>query len=138
MAWKPVNPAAPLGPPPCFVPSTNSWRAGGSSRIRWLRFVAGLPGGTEVVFDYSDPPSAMSPARRALHEERVRRVASVGEPWLSYFSPGELATALRGMGFDEIEDLGPAEIAHRYFGVPADKVGGAGGHVIRAARRLPA
>jgi O-methyltransferase involved in polyketide biosynthesis len=85
-----------------------------------------------VVFDYSDPPAAMTPERRAAHLERASRVAALGEPWISYFSPKTLAADLRGLGFRAIEDLGPREIAIRYFGAPKIIPRGPGGHVIRA------
>lgn len=106
-----------------------------------LGYLAGLPAGTAVVFDYADPPAALAPQRRAARERRAERVSAVGEPWLSYFRPGELAARLRAMGLDEIEDLDPAAIARRYLGVPAEtasaRFGGTGGHVIRAAACPP-
>jgi hypothetical protein len=44
---------------------------------------------------------------------------------------GEMARLLLEAGFDEIEDLGGAEIAARYLGLPeTGRVGG--GHVVRA------
>ena len=97
-----------------------------------LGFIAGLPGGAEVVFDYAEPPSALTPAQAAAHAVRAERVAALGEPWLSYFTPGELHAELRGLGLGEIENLGPRGIAARYFGVAPDRVPPAGGHVIRA------
>ena len=45
----------------------------------------------------------------------IAKAAALGEPWLSFFVPGELATALSEIGFGTIEDLSPAEIAGRYF-----------------------
>jgi methyltransferase (TIGR00027 family) len=99
-----------------------------------LRYVASFPAGTHVVFDYADPPADLTPDRRALHEERAARVAAIGEPWRTYFRPAELAQTLRGMGLTDIEDLGPGTVATRYFGIPADRMGDAGGHVIRAGR----
>ncbi|MEU4239551.1 class I SAM-dependent methyltransferase [Actinoplanes sp. NPDC026619] len=98
-----------------------------------LRFVAGVPG-SEVVFDYAQSPSVMSPERRAQLEARADRVARIGEPWLTYFEPAEIAAELTGLGFTEIEDLGPAQLAAHFFGrhdVPADTPGG---HLLRAAR----
>jgi methyltransferase (TIGR00027 family) len=99
-----------------------------------LRYVAGRPAGTAVVFDYADPPAALPPDRRAAHEVRAQRVAAAGEPWRCYFVPAELAAALRGLGLTDIEDLGPGAVAQRFFGLPPDRFGAAGGHVIRAAR----
>jgi len=86
----------------------------------------------EVVFDYAMPPSSMSPGRRAALEARASRVASIGEPWRTYFLPDELAAELHELGFGELTDLGPAELAARWFGRPDVPKGTPGGHVIHA------
>jgi O-methyltransferase involved in polyketide biosynthesis len=99
-----------------------------------LRFVGGLRAGGEVVFDYSDPPSAMTAEQAAAHGVRAERVAARGEPWLTYFTPDELHAELRDLGLTEIEDLGPPAVAARFFGVAPDRVPAVGGHVIRARR----
>jgi methyltransferase (TIGR00027 family) len=101
-----------------------------------LRFVAGLGGGGEVVFDYSDPPSAMTAERAAAHAVRAERVAARGEPWLTYFTAPELDAELRALGLTEIEDLDPPAIAARFFGAAGERVPAAGGHVIRALTSL--
>jgi methyltransferase (TIGR00027 family) len=99
-----------------------------------LALVAKTPR-AEVVFDYAMPPSVMSPERRAALEARAARVASIGEPWRTYFMPDELAIDLQAKGFDELEDLGPAELAARWFGRPDVPEETPGGHVIHARRR---
>lgn len=94
-----------------------------------LAFVAAVDG-NEVVFDYAQSPERMSPERRAALEARASRVASIGEPWLTYFEPAEIAGILSS--FREIEDLGPAQLASRFFGrhdLPPDTPGG---HLLRA------
>ena len=96
-----------------------------------LRVVASLPG-NEVVFDYAQSPSRMAPERREQLEARAARVAKLGEPWLTYFEPDEIAAQLAGLGFTEIEDLGPAQLAAAYFGRPDVPPGTPGGHVLRA------
>lgn len=96
-----------------------------------LRFIAGLPGGGEVVFDYSTP---MRPAD-APDEDRARlqaRVAAVGESFKSFFEPAALAATLKEAGFEQTEDLGPAQIRERYFGVQGGREGV--GHVVWAGR----
>lgn len=85
-----------------------------------LKFVASLPSGTEIVFDYAVPPSALSEGERAKHDDAARRVASRGEPWLTYFEPPMLAGELRGIGFTRLEDLGPDDIHERYFKARSD------------------
>ncbi len=98
-----------------------------------LSFIAGLPNSAHVVFDYSDPPESMSPEARARHDRRATRVAGLGEPWRSYFEPERLHAKLRGVGFCEVEDLGPPQIASHYFGSGASAAE-RGGHIVRAAK----
>jgi methyltransferase (TIGR00027 family) len=80
-----------------------------------LKFVASLPAGTELVFDYAIPPTALGEADRKIHDDTTGPLIARGEPWLSYFTPPALAADLRGVGFARIEDLGPDEIHDRYF-----------------------
>lgn len=98
-----------------------------------LGYIASLPGGAEVVFDYSDPPQSMSAERRAEHEQRAARVADLGEPWLSYFDPLTLHGKLRALGFHRLNDLGPGEIARQYLPGVLAPVSDAGGHILHAA-----
>jgi len=94
-----------------------------------LAFIAAVPGG-EVVFDHGEPPSAYPPEQRLIAEARAAEVARMGEPFLTYFDPAELAGELRALGFGEIEDFGPGALTERFFGGPRRE--GPGGHVVRA------
>jgi methyltransferase (TIGR00027 family) len=87
--------------------------------------------GAEVVFDYPAPTAGLSGRARAMRAAFERRVAELGEPLKERFRPDEMAEILRAAGFTDVEDLGRAEIASRYFGLPAGTPGG-GGHVVRA------
>ncbi|MEV4638382.1 SAM-dependent methyltransferase [Actinoplanes sp. NPDC049548] len=98
-----------------------------------LGFVAGVDR-AEVVFDYAMPTASMSAERRASLEARAARAARVGEPWRSSFMPAEVAMLLRESGFGEIEDLGPAELAARYFGRPDVPKDTPGGHLLHARK----
>jgi methyltransferase (TIGR00027 family) len=98
-----------------------------------LGAIAATPG-NEVVFDYAQSSADMPAERRAALEQRAARVAKIGEPWLTYFAPAEIAADLTDLGFAEIEDLGPAGLAARFFDrhdVPPDTPGG---HLLRARR----
>ncbi len=100
-----------------------------------LRFVAGLSN-SEVAFDYSEPPDNYPPERRVFYDRAAKRVATLGEPWLSHFDPAELGDELERLGFGELEDLSLSEMVVRYFGEEENMGtrGGGGPHVIRARR----
>lgn len=100
--------------------------------LETLGFIAGLPRGTEVIFDYGVPRSAYPPAEQAFHERRAASVAARGEPWITRFTPAEIDAELTQLGFDELEDLGPSEIGRRLLGI--ERPDGPGAHVMRAAR----
>jgi methyltransferase (TIGR00027 family) len=97
-----------------------------------LGFVAGLAGGARVVFDYGDPPSSLPPEARAMYERGAEHVEALGEKWLTFFETAELHARLRGLGFREIEDLGPPQIRARFFPRYAGPNSERGGHVLRA------
>jgi methyltransferase (TIGR00027 family) len=96
-----------------------------------LRFIASLPKGAHVVFDYSDPPDTLLPATRALHDKRAAQVEALGEAWLTYFDPQTLHAKLSYLKFVEIEDLGPREIRSRYFPSRKSASPDRGGHILR-------
>jgi methyltransferase (TIGR00027 family) len=101
-----------------------------------LGLIAGLPGGADVVFDYTNPSETIDNAeRRAFHDTLAARVAAAGEAFRSAFDTRALHDRVRALGFEEIEDLGPAEIAARYFPERVGTTSGGGGHILRAATR---
>ncbi len=97
-----------------------------------LGFIASLRNGAHAVFDYSDPPDTFSEETRISHERRAAHVAELGEAWLSYFGADDLRTKLMTLGFSEVEDLGPLQIAARYFPNRAITLPDKGGHILRA------
>jgi methyltransferase (TIGR00027 family) len=97
-----------------------------------LAFIASLPDGAHVVFDYSDPPHTLSAEARAYHDGRAARVEAIGESWVSYFEADKLKGKLLLLGFTEVEDLGPPQIAARYIpNLPTPRPE-RGGHILRA------
>jgi methyltransferase (TIGR00027 family) len=70
------------------------------------------PAGSEVVFTYLD--EQVFRAQSESFRELERRVAAVGEPFLSGFDPAELKVNLAACGLDLIEDLSGSESAARY------------------------
>lgn len=93
-----------------------------------FKFVASLPVGSEIVFDYSVPPSLLTENQRSARDAGVKRVATLGEPWITFLDPSSLTSELQGMGFRDVEDLSPEEANERYFKGRADglRLGGSG------------
>ena len=97
-----------------------------------LGYIAGLPGGAHVVFDYVNPSaSIVEEGRRAAHEALAALVAAIGETIQCHFDSEALRAQLTKLGFRDVEDLGPAEIGARFFPGRAVSSGG-GAHVLRA------
>jgi methyltransferase (TIGR00027 family) len=93
-----------------------------------LRFIASLPAGTAVVFDYSVPPESLGLMNRLIVRTMAKRVASIGEPWKTYLDPKELLRDLHALGFSRAEDFDGDALNRRYFANRSDglKVGSAG------------
>jgi methyltransferase (TIGR00027 family) len=73
-----------------------------------LRTVAAFPAGSEIVLTFVQPPgNSPSPLQQ--------RVASLGEPWVSYFGPDALEAKLLGAGLSNVAFLSPEEAETRYF-----------------------
>ena len=100
-----------------------------------LRFVASLPKGTGIAFDYSLASSLLDPMQRMIREHVRQRVEAQGEPWRSEFVPDDLHAEMARIGFLEIEDWGPAEINARYFAARKDGLQTGGGfRMVHAGR----
>lgn len=99
-----------------------------------LGFIAVMPAGSGVVFDYAVPRESLSWFGRWAFDSLARRVASAGEPFQLFFDPAELVNEVRRLGFRKVEDLGADQLNERYFSGRADKlqVGGKLGRIISA------
>ncbi|HEX3070708.1 MAG TPA: SAM-dependent methyltransferase [Thermoanaerobaculia bacterium] len=98
-----------------------------------LAFIASLPAGTAVVFDYSVPPESLPWMSRLVVHRMAKRVAAAGEPWKTYLDPKELLRDLHALGFSKAEDWDGDALNRRFFAERADglKVG-KGGHMAMA------
>lgn len=97
-----------------------------------LRLVACAPDAS-IVFDYSEPLDNYPPERRPAMAAMAERVASAGEPWITLLDPHEIHAALTAMGYAAIKDLGPGDVAARYYGPEhAQSRGGTGPHLVHA------
>ena len=100
-----------------------------------LAYIAGLSGGAQVIFDYANPRTDGDPAR-AGHEVLAARVAFIGEAFENYFDTDVLTERLRGLGFTDMQDWGPAQIAARFFPGRVANPTNRGGHILRASQSL--
>jgi methyltransferase (TIGR00027 family) len=98
-----------------------------------LRYVAGLSGGAEIVFDYANPPHSIDSPTRVFHEQMAARAASLGEKFRCYFDTEDLHRRLGELGFDDLDDWGPRRIRER-FAPSSPPAAENGGHILRAAR----
>ncbi len=87
-----------------------------------LRWIASLPAGSGVAFDYAVARSQLGFLERTAVDALSRRVARAGEPFQLFIEPAELAAALEEMGFHRLEELGAAEINARYFANRKDRL----------------
>jgi O-methyltransferase involved in polyketide biosynthesis len=101
-----------------------------------MDFIAAMPPGSGVVFDYAVPRASLKFLERIAFDRISARVKSAGEPFQLFFDPKNLQERLHGMGFTHLEDLGIEEINARYFQGRADKlrVRGALGRMISARK----
>ncbi|MEA2237281.1 MAG: hypothetical protein QOC81_2005 [Thermoanaerobaculia bacterium] len=93
-----------------------------------LSFIASLRTGTGVVFDYTVPPETLGWTSRVVFYAMAKRVASIGEPWKTFFDPPELLRDLHRLGFTNAEDYDGDALNRRFFDGRSDglKVGAAG------------
>lgn len=80
-----------------------------------LGFIAKMPAGSGVVFDFAVDPALLNAGQRQALDALSERVARYGEPFQLFFDPGDLLDELKGMGFQRMEFLQGKEINARYF-----------------------
>jgi methyltransferase (TIGR00027 family) len=103
--------------------------------MQTLRFVAeSCARGTRIVFDFSLPDGLLRESERIRRDERARKVASLGEPWIGTFDPAELASDLKAMGFSTAVALAARDLNDRYFLGRTDglRVVGSSGRIMSA------
>jgi methyltransferase (TIGR00027 family) len=98
-----------------------------------FRYVASRPAGTEIIFDYGIPRRSLNFIGRLVFDRMANRVAAIGEPWKTFFTPEDLHRLLTDVGFSAVEDLGANEINARYFAGRSDRLRvGEAGRIARA------
>lgn len=86
-----------------------------SAFLQTMQFVAALPEGTVIVFDYGVPMTMLNPVQKKALDALSTRVKNLGEPFRLFYEPQELRERLEPLGFHLTEDLGREELNARYF-----------------------
>jgi methyltransferase (TIGR00027 family) len=99
-----------------------------------LSFIAKMPAGSGVVFDFAVDPALLNAGQRQALDALSARVARYGEPFQLFFDPVKLQDELNGMGFQRAEFLQGKELNARYFKDRKDglQVRGGIGHLMGA------
>jgi methyltransferase (TIGR00027 family) len=92
-----------------------------------IEFIAGMPSGSGVVFDYAVERSLLSPPQQLALDAMAARVAQAGEPFQLFFHPEVLASDMARARFGNIEDLNAGAINARYFAGRTDGLAVSGG-----------
>lgn len=83
--------------------------------FRLLSFVALLPKGSSIFFDYHVPDNMLNSVQQAVVEVMRQKVASLGEPWIATFEPTSLRDRCLALGFGEAENYDSDELNKRYL-----------------------
>ncbi|HEY4903106.1 MAG TPA: class I SAM-dependent methyltransferase [Candidatus Sulfotelmatobacter sp.] len=99
-----------------------------------LSFIAKMPVGSGVVFDFAMDRSLLNWGQRMALDALSKRVAAAGEPFQLFFDPAKLQDELMSLGFHRTEFLQGKQINERYFQGRADGlcVRGGLGHLMAA------
>ncbi len=83
--------------------------------------MATYPSGSEVVLTFKQPIVKTSGQAAEAAQRLAENVASVGEPFISFFEPKAMEVKLTGAGFSKVEFLDLETAGKRYFALrPAD------------------
>ena len=86
-----------------------------------LKSMATYPSGSEVVLTFKQPMVKTTGKAAAAAQKLAENVASVGEPFVSFFEPKAMEAKLISAGFSKVEFLDLETAGTRYFASrPAD------------------
>ncbi|MGA2178531.1 MAG: class I SAM-dependent methyltransferase [Verrucomicrobiota bacterium] len=86
-----------------------------------LKSMAAYPSGSEVVLTFKQPIAKTTRKAAEAAQKLAENVASVGEPFVSFFEPDAMEAKLTSAGFSKVEFLDLGAAGTRYFALrPAD------------------
>ena len=71
--------------------------------------------GSQIIFQYNVPDSMLEDEDLKVREFLEKTCQEKGEPLLSAFAPGRLASMLEDMGYYEVMDFAPRDAFYQYF-----------------------
>jgi methyltransferase (TIGR00027 family) len=80
-----------------------------------LDFIAALPAGSGIAFDFALSLSELSPRLQLAQAALSARVALAGEPFRLFFRSEQIDNELHSAGFQTIEQLDSMQTNERYF-----------------------
>jgi len=80
-----------------------------------LKSMAAYPSGSEVVLTFKQPMVKTAGKAAAAAQKLAEKVASVGEPFVSFFEPKTMEAKLTNTGFGKVEFLDLETAYQRYF-----------------------
>ena len=80
-----------------------------------FRFVAKMPAGSQVVFDFTLADSELDAEGLQAYAKISQHLDRHGEPWLARFGPGTLENDLKNLGFSQVCYFSQALARERYL-----------------------
>ena len=87
-----------------------------------LRQIATLARGSVLAMTYMLPLDLVDPSERAMQENVEAAAVGSGTPFISHYSPDEMADMCRAAGFSAVTHVGPDELTRRYFADRTDEL----------------
>lgn len=98
-----------------------------------LKQVATLGAGTEISFTFIVPQALWIGDDHGMFPIATASAAASGEPWISFFEPGELTSRLQELGFTHVAHFSPHDANALYFAGRSDGLHAISGeHMMRA------
>lgn len=99
-----------------------------------LEWIAALPQGSSITFDYRAAPQLLNPIDRLIGDAIGKTMAERGEPWMSSFEPPVFEEQLRGLGFGTVKSFAPDQLNDRFLARRKDGLRVGGGFRMMYAR----
>lgn len=97
-----------------------------------LKQVAALAAGTEISFTFIVPQALWIGDDHRMFPIATGSAAAMGEPWISFFEPGEISLRLQELGFTHVSHFSPDDANALYFAGRKDGLHATSGeHIMR-------